>query len=554
MAKKSAYIERPTVAKCKRIVRPLLSKIHALTDLYAKYPSRFTFDIHLFTTAKVDGGNLRFTHPASANDRLQLLQPFISADLYCAYVEIYAMFRNVIGAICDHQQQTGRVSRLTTLASLSVGKTVALGTKSTFWQLNQSMLFEPGTLPPHLQKYHLELSDDIDDWLQLEPAQVSHAYRNDILLGYVLHILVLNLRALLYLLVPVLVHWLNEQESVMLANVLRTLFMEYWLFLPHAPEYRDTFALSSAIVCPAEDPSVPVFWLLHRIGFWRHMVQELAISSSFASLATFDTYEGLVLDSLARTTWLLLSQVKPPQVYDLLNNNVQNPNNTNIIILVISQQIESLTAGLKSTTSAHGTFRLLNSAYANVRLLVQTWLRFDNNCLFNSLDKGNHELFGAVFVLLRYSQRKCAPIIGYLEKNWQTTRLSKVRELLHKFKFIHYHVGNMVALCDVLRSYYLDLGTELAVDARKVASMAEFLADLMGDHSLESAMANFLLWVYGKGTTELKQLARSCFEHLYMEDSWLASRDLEHVHYILYESVEEPSRKGKDKGNHKNRE
>lgn len=535
MAKKSAFQDRPSIVKCKRMVRPLISKIHGLTDLYVKYPSKFAFDLDLFTSAKVDGGNLRFTHPSTASDRLVSLKPFISSELYQAYVEIFSIFRNIILTVCDPNKVEGPMPKLAGLAARSLGKSVTLGTKSTFYKLNQTMLFEQGTIPRHLQRFNGELADDIDEWLQLEPVQVTDTHRNDIMVGYIIHVLVLNLRTLLYLLIPVLVHWLQEQDCQPLRNVLRTLFMEYWLFLPHKQEYSDTYKLSYELIDPAEDPSLPVFWLLHRIGFWKQMIRDLKVTSPSASLIQFNTYDSLLLDSFAQSNWLLLSQVKADQLFEILTRNVQNPNNTVILMTIISQQILGLKASLKSATSSQKTFTCLNKSYSDVRNLIQAWLSFSDLCLFNSLDKGNDEIFSAIFQILKYIHGKCAQIISYLNKSWNTTRLTKIREMLHKFKFLCYHVEIMSDTSKILCGYYLDQDTPLAIDHQKNTAIVEFFSDMMAEHSQDADMANFLLWLYGKGTKESRELARNCFNELYTEENWQTSQALEHVHYILYE-------------------
>lgn len=534
MARKSAFQNRPSIAKCKRIVRPLISKIHGLTDLFVKFPSKFDFDVDAFTGAKVDGGNLRFTHPASASDRLVSLKPFISTELYQAYVEIFLIFRNIVATVCDLESHPGKVPRLTTLASSTLGKSVALGTKSTFYKLNQTLLFEQDTLPQHLQKYVTELSDEIDDWLQLDPQQVTETYRNEILLGYVLHVLVLNLRTLLYMLIPVLVHWLREQDCQRLSHVLRNLFMAFWLFLPHHSDYSHTYGLSHELTDPESDPSLPVFWLLHRVGFWKQMVRELGVLSLFGTLNNFDRYDALLLDSLARTNWLVLSHVQALDVYELLLRNVQNPNNTSIVVSVVSQQILRLQLSLKNAATSHRAYTVLSGGVLDLKELLQAWLAFSSDCLFNSLDLGNTEIFSAVFLLLQFAFTKCTHIIRYLEKHWTSTRLENVREMLYRFKSLCYQLETMTATCRILSCYYLDVGT-MDIDKRKISSVAEFFANLMLERSENSEMANFLLWVYGAGTLELRRLARSCFEELYEEDVWQESRDLEHVHYILYE-------------------
>lgn len=533
MAKKSAFIDQPSVVKCKRLIRPLISKIHVLTDLYVKYPSKFHFDMELFTSAKVDGGNLRFTRPSSANDRLASLKPFISPEMFQAYTEIFSIFRTIVGTICD-LERGGNMAKLSSLAALHIGKSISLGTKSTFYKLNQVMLFEPDTFPRHLQKFHKELTDDIDDWLEMEPVAVMYTHRNDLVIGYVLHFLVLNLRTLLYLLIPVLVHWLQEQESQTLANLLKTLFLEYWLFLPHRLEYRDVYSLCHELIDPTDDPSLPVFWLLHRIGFWKQMIKDLRITSLFGTMKGFDNYESLLLDSLARSNWLLLAHIKAEELYELLNRNVQNPNNTTIIVSIVSELIASVKGELGSAMSSHRTYAVLYSSYANVRKLVQAWLAFNPQCLFNSLDSGNDDLFDAIFLLLKYTYMKCLRIIKYLDDNWTASRLTKVREMLHKFKFLLHHVDIMTTTCGILKSYFLE-SASVTNDGKNIVALAEFFVDLMGENTEEAEVANFLLWIYGQGDEEMCRLARAYFDELYTEDTWQASRDLEHVHYILYE-------------------
>lgn len=532
MAKKSPFIDKPSIAKCKRLVRPLISKIHGLTDLYVKYPSKFHFDMELFKSAKVDGGNLRFTHPSSANDRLASLKPFISQELYQSYSEIFAIFRTIVVTVCD-VERGGKITRLSSLAALHLGKSVSLGTKSSFYKLNQAMLFETDTLPRHLLKFHSELTDDIDDWLEMEPVQVFFNHRNEILMGYVLHSLILNLRTLLYLLIPVLVHWLQEQDSPVLSRLLRTLFLEYWLFLPQSHDYRHVYSLCHELINPQDDPSLPVFWLLHRIGFWRQMIKDLRISSLVGTLGFFDNYDSMLLDSLTRSNWLRLSHITVEELYVILNRNVQNPNNTTIIISIVSEHIATFKSNLGSATSSHRTYSVLESSYSNIRKLVQTWLAFTTDGLFNSLDSGNGDIFDAIALLLAYGSKKCMHITNYLEENWTVSRVPKVNEMMHKFKFLHYHMDLMASTCVILRSYYLE-SEEASIDGKNISALAEFFSDMMADYSHESEMANFLLWLYGQITNDMRQLARAYFDELYVEDTWQASRALEYVHYILY--------------------
>ncbi|KAM9916088.1 hypothetical protein OXX59_010236, partial [Metschnikowia pulcherrima] len=90
-----------SVPRCKRLVRPLLAKVHSLTDLHSKYPAKLVFDSELFGSDKNDA----FTSPASANDRLISLKPYLAQEVYEAYTEIFNILKYRLDFIsCQHCQ------------------------------------------------------------------------------------------------------------------------------------------------------------------------------------------------------------------------------------------------------------------------------------------------------------------------------------------------------------------------------------------------------------------------------------------------------------------
>lgn len=521
MARKKPATDRLPIAKCKRIIRPLLSKIHALTDVYVKYPSKVEFDTQTFTSSKVSGGILKFTHPPTSSDRLVALKPFISSELFQAYSEIFSIFRNVIGSVCGPPKQP--FPTLSALSAYKMGKSMTLGTKTTYYRLNQTLLFEPDTIPKYLQKYHHELADDIDDWLLMEPSSVTDSYRIDFLLGYVIHILVFNLRNLLYLLVPVLVHWLKEQN---MAQLLRVLFSEYWLFLPRDPDRKAIDELALDLVDFPHDPSFGIFWLFYKIGYWEHLVSELNIGSRYSE--RFGNFDCVFLDVLAQTDRLVLTrEVDLQDIYAVLVRNSQHPHNTTILVSIIAQSIFNLKKELKSASTSHATLELLRGAHSSLRMFLQTWLSLNESCVFNSLDKGNDDIFQALSRLVKFILGKCTRIISYLNECGLS---AKVKDMLSRFKNLYYNMDMMKLACQILEAYFLDTNTQLSLEGLRPNSVASCFSDLLKNNNQHKEVGRFLVWLYDRHNSDMHKLAQSCFKEFFGD--W--HEGLEDVHFILF--------------------
>lgn len=528
--KKKRLVDCLPIPKCKRIIRPLVSKINALTDLYAKFPSKFEFQVDNFALNKPAEGVLKFTHPPTADDRLASLKPYISHELYQAYKDIFSLFRNVILTLCE-EKLTLPIPKLSSLASYKIGKCITLGTKTTYHRLNQTLLFEPDTIPQYQQKYK-ELANDIDEWLQIEPSAVSETYRKDLLLGYIIHILVFNLRTLLYLLIPVLAQWLKDCETLKCKQLLRTLFIEYWQFLPRDPDQTLVLELTLEVT-DSNDLNLALFWLLQRIGYWQHLILDLKVASLTVSLDAFSPYDGLVLDALATSDRLVLPSLNIMDTYLLLRRCSQHPHNTSILVSTVAQIIDLLKKKMRRCTTSNSTLQLLVEAYESMRRFLQYWLSISSDCVFNSIDRGNEDIFQALYHLLKYILSKCTHIFSYLNECLLAAPSGKVREMLTRFKNLYYRVDMVRTVIRILEAYFLDKDNELSLTGLGVISLARYFTDLTRDSSDKKDMGRFLTWLNDREGHEMRQFAQECFKLLYKGD-W-TDRGLEDVHSILFE-------------------
>lgn len=200
-----------SVAKCKRVVRPVLARIHSLNELSARFPAVLEFDAALFE-AHYDG-----------DASLALLKPYISAELLAAYRDILPLLRALFAAL-DEPLALSRV------CCYQIGLAMAWELQLSYYKLNLRLLFDGA-----------RGRDDIDAWLE---APVLARYRRPLLAGYVVHLVVMHL-AVLYALVPAVVRCLAADGLA----VGRTLMHEFW-----------------------HHPHPPLFWAFHRRGVWRRVL------------------------------------------------------------------------------------------------------------------------------------------------------------------------------------------------------------------------------------------------------------------------------------------
>lgn len=535
MAKKSSSTESLSILRCKRIIRPLISKIATLTDLYIKHPTKFDLDIESFDIVqKNHGRSLHFISPANSTDRLQSLKPYLSPELHQAYKEIFVIFKNIILAWLQNSPDTGKIPKLSTLSSLKVGKCITLGTKSSHYRLSQTALFDADTLPKYLQKYHDELSDDIDDWLTMEPEYVIEAHRKDLLYGYLIHLLIFNLRTVFYCLLPVLIHWLQEQESNELHTLLRTLLYEYFVFLSVDTDQRAVAELTTEVV--QHDPSLPVFWLFHNIGYWRKLCELCKLTSIHSSSPRYQPYDCIFLDVLAKTDRLFLTDgIDLQHIYHTLQRNAEHPHNTFILTSILAQVISLFKKSLDGASTSSDSILVLKASLNDFSQLIRVWLSLSSDCVFNSFDGGNEEAFKALEDVLSYMMRHCARVIQYLHGVVERLNGSAARGALNDFESIVHRTQELHTNTVVLKSYYLDRPELYDIGGAKVSDVSRPLAQLMGHNCEYTEVVDFLVWLRDLDDPEGFRMSKSLFKHFFSEDLVLGDMDIDHVAWELYD-------------------
>lgn len=465
------------VARAKRLVRPLVAKIHALTDLGMKHPAKLVFDCTLWAQHPphdLVGSDSAYAHMAA-------LKPYLLMEAYDSYVEIFAIFRNIVTAVAGlpGQYPSDRPWTLAQAAALKVGKLMALGTKSLWYSLSQTVLFDLDSVPAHLRKHHDELAGDIDEWLAMDPAPVMATHRDMLVLGYVLHVLVLHLSVLLYALVPVVVHWLHEQGS----RLLQTLFVEYWLHLPYD---RDLDGVRELLLQPKLYSDLEPFWALHHTGYWANVVSRLKLRPMAAP--TFSAYDAFLIDSLAATDKLALRHVRPANLYAVMARNAQYPQNTKLLMCIIERLVLDIRRRWARQTTSLEAYLAVYNSFKRLQSFCKAWLSLRHDCLFNSLDAGNHEMFATLQKLVAFLRAKYAQVMDYLA-GFLGRRGHKVTELSMQFEFLHHRLNCLGTTCAILQAFFLDYPYRVPED------VSDYFVDFVADNSDASMVGEFIAWL-----------------------------------------------------------
>lgn len=364
--------------RCKRVVRPLLSKIHSLTQQVIKSPSILDFTVEpKFSTSS----NIH-CKPATSLHRLKCLKPHITLELHGYYEELFYIFQQIMTSL----NVRGDFTSLTSHCGYNVGKAMVLSSRNSYYRLNNSSLFDPNTLPMTIREYHDTLSPDIDGWLDMDSITTVKSSKMDLLLGYVIHLLVFNQRVL-YLLIPILVHWLYEQSlpnNLKLKYTASYLFHEFWKF---NDKYYDNINPLIITQLTGLDNRVTCFWDLEKVRYWDHLVSSLNIKSTFPS----DHYNNLVLNVISSKLDYDLDYI-----YTKLNDH---PQINNILASILTKLIND---------------RNKNSVN-DLTKLVSVWLGFRDRMIFNSLLPGNEELFQGILRFHKYLTKTESPALILLK-------------------------------------------------------------------------------------------------------------------------------------------
>lgn len=467
------------IARCKRIVRPLQSKIHQLNELIASFPSK--------TQLQYNVSQKSFIHPSSSSERLASLKPYIDPDLFQSYKDIFQIFQTTVTNVIDYEQN--RLPRLATLCCINMGKSIALSTRSTYFKLNQSSLFDPDTLPGHLQRIYHSLHESIDPWLELEPMHLYGGYRRQLLMGYILHLVVFNL-GMLYMLIPVLIQWLQEDpKNKGLLPFSTILFNNFWHFdETYHPDFDSEFL--GYLDANKKIDNNDTFWRLYKVNYWQTFITDMSFETSVGG------YDSLMIEALARP--LRIPESNSALVIQTLDHIVQCPYHpyTNSMLCNV---LRSLISEVRSQS--------YSSLYQHILQFIKVWLSFPldpTQVVFNSLLPGNQFLFRCLNSITKYLAAVVSPN--------QSLR-AKVNDCINTIL--------------ILQHFYLDEAEQ--EDTTGFVGTFFKLND-PSDVSNES-FNEFVCWLHDQATSAYIDLARELFSRFYTDENDPA---LDHIYQYIF--------------------
>lgn len=460
------------LARCKRIVRPLQSKIHQLNELITSFPSK--------TNLQYETPHKSFLHPKTSTQRLASLKPYIDPDLYQSYLDIFQIFQGVVRNVVV--KRPNRVPRLSMLCCVNLGKSITLSTRSTYYKLNQSSLFDPETLPGHLHRIYHSLHETIDPWLELEPVQLYGGYRRDMLMGYIIHLIVFNL-GMLYMLVPVLVQWLQEElrghSNGPLMAFSTILFNQYWHFdETYHPDFDGDFL--SYLDANKKIDNNGTFWILYRMGYWQAFINDMELMSKVGH------YDSLMIEALARP--LRVPNANTSLVIKALIHITACPFHPSIN-LALCNILRNLIVEVRSKSNAV-------VQYQHIIQFMKVWLSFPpdpTQVVFNSLLPGNEFLFRCLTSVTKY----LAAVVD-----------AKDTKLRNK-------VNHCLTTIGIFQHFYLDIG-----DNEDTTGFIECFFEMHKSSKEPNESFNeFVMWLHDQGTSEYIDLSRHLFSRFYTDEN-----------------------------------
>lgn len=488
-----------TTSKFKRLVRPLLLKIHQLNNSYSKYPSLLNYkekpssknsNAYTSTNYPLQTGKL---NPTDSLERLEHLKPHISSELYQAYIEIFLIVKNVLTTVVKHLDDFPTM-KLSALCCLKLGGTAVLASKSTYYKLNQLKLFDQNTIPPHLQVISSGLAEDFDEWFTLEGVPPTQTYLTQLFLGYLVHLLTTYLNLTLYLLIPVIVHWSWEHRTSNIhAQFHRTLFHEFWLYdcADYSRAHLDLLkVLGSEFFIHKE-----TFWKLLKNGYWYKFITSLNLGN----------YEKLVLECFCLNDKICIpvGSVIPEDpfesiqhlnlIFEVVRRVPQDKHVNNTLVAALSQII---TATKNAVENFEEPFVVIRSSLDIIKLFVRFWLSFRLETIFNSLYRGNDTMFVAILKLCQY--------LRYEAKELEMTNYHDITDLAEEIWLL----GEVVSS---LRLYYLEY--EMPLYDGNINLFSSLLVELQEEYLPHNE--DFEDYLNFLSNSDQCQLAQYCYHKYY---------------------------------------
>ncbi|RLV91642.1 hypothetical protein JA1_003705 [Spathaspora sp. JA1] len=505
--KKYSNGENITIGKFKRTIRPLLTKIHLLNDLNLKNPSLFTIVVNPGTTARVkrqkykqqqikpikrgkriikkkvvsdcETSDSEYTicsesdteeevedtnNFQTAELRLKCLTQFISQELYLEYCEIFSIIKTILTLLTTKSDTLAKLSKL---CSIEIGHEILKTSKTTYFRINQTLLFDPDTLPLDIKKYHNTLNDDIDQWFSELAPDIDYitAYQHDIYVGYLIHLICIH-KNVLYMLIPIIIQWLTENNCRYLAQLLKSAFWKQ-------EQDVDVETLNGNY----HDYLIP-FWKLYNIGYWSDFITDEQLLAIIHQKINLEVFNQLEKDSgMSRGHCLNI-------VYSLLKQDPQHENVNTVLVTILTNIVYHTRSQLEQG-GVEQVYSVIEYTYVLLIQLTGNWIAFvpDSESLYNSLYPENEVLFLGLLNLCQYCMNKIIP---------------KSEKLIGLYK----RIGNLKETVNMLRIFYLSKNDHFEIS--NISSIVQTLGEIQaGKDKLD--VDDFLNWLDDIGHTEFSQ-------------------------------------------------
>lgn len=517
--------------KYRRLLRPLVSKLNRLQGKALSQADFTRFDYtsflsqnHRSPTIDLDAhmSPLKTFHAIAgfssksdlslgnvslitSNARLQSLSPFMNEELIDEYGELFSILRSIIVTLISYQERRDFLS-LQSIAARSHGSSMALVTKSSYYTLNRKALFENGQ--ESLDDFGRDYFDDLDAWLASTEilSPITHSYRNEMIIGYMIRLIAMNASTLLFPFIPILLQWLREEYDMThdfhYLSIKCSLMAEFWL---------------SHMKHESEKESIKVFWAFYISDHYRDLFRQLSPQSSASSVE--NRYNEVMIGIFSKSNYIqfpimkqisTLSGEKRNHLLQLVYRSIlldhSNPNVNRLLAVILSQIMEEALAG--ASLSSVET----DDMHALIVEFLQIWLSFmrDRPLTYNSLYPGNENMF-----------RGCATLVKYLVRlGRQRSRkcLSPSTTMLRKL--LQFEI--LVEAIYLFQAYFLDLDYLPSISIRELEALVREILLIQGhalvltDFNANQELRSFISWLTANENPIAQHIAVILLHALYI--------------------------------------
>jgi hypothetical protein len=360
---------------------------------------------------------------------------------------------------------------------------------------------------------------------------------------------IINLRLIFYLLIPVLIQWIDEEYRLTHCyqlNVLKIQFFnEYWKFgIGSSSEdfaslqlLNGTFDLNDAN---------KIFWCFYRIGYWKQFFVDVHIETN---CSRGSSYDNLILDSMTinkkinfdlfreMNTTIGVNHDYVAEIYRMLQQNHDHPNVNKILIYLMVVLLSQSRISISNSSTLEEFVEKLQESYDNLTNFLTNWLGMDGDTtVFTSVYSGNESIFQATKMMCKYLHKhfiKVNKILKQASSDFDPEWYKRFRSTRNEWE-------RLVSVINLLEVYYLDLKDEISLRNYTADELSCGLMTILFRAHLNhynSEFNEFLLWLYDRRMPILLDIAQMCFSKYYGNKHISSNQRIQHVLDILFRYI-----------------